>query len=87
MNRGWENTFHYLEDFFAIFSSQTKAQAYKDFFLHLCLVLGVYIKDKKSLQATIADFLGIELNSIIIKTRLPLAKLKKAEDWVKEALA
>ena len=87
MNGGWENTLHYLDDFFAILSSQIEAQAYEDFFLHLCLILGVHIKDEKSLRATIAEFLGIELDSIKMEARLPPAKLKKAEDWVKKALA
>ena len=87
MNRGWKNTLHYLDDLFAILSSQTKPQAYKNFFLYLCLIFGVHIKDKKSLQATIAEFLGIELDSIKMEARLPLAKFKKAEDWIKKALA
>lgn len=80
MNGGWENTLDYLDDFFAIFSLQTKTQAYEDFFLYLCFILKVHIKHKKSLQATIAEFLSIELDSIKIEARLLLAKLKKVKD-------
>lgn len=87
INGGWENTLHYLDDFSAILPSHTKAQAHEDFFLHLCLVLGVHIKDEKSLRATIAEFLGIELDSIKMEARLPPAKLKKAEEGNKKALA
>ena len=76
-----------MDDFFAILSSQTEAQAYESFFLHFCLVLGVYIKDEKSLQAIIKEFLSIKVDSIKMEARLPPAKLKKAEDWVKKALA
>ena len=75
-----------MDDFFAILSSNTEAQAYKDFFLYLCCVLEVHIKDERSLYATIAEFFGIELNSIKMEARLPPAKLKKAEDWIIKAL-
>lgn len=83
----WEDTLHYLDDFFAILTTQTEAEQYEVFFLQLCLELEVHIKDEKSLRAKIAKFLGIELDSIAMEARLPPAKLKKAQDWVKKALA
>lgn len=42
--------------------------------------LGVYIKDEKNIQAIIADFLGIKLDSIKMKARLPSKKLQKARE-------
>lgn len=59
MNKGLKNNFFYLDNFFAIFSSQTKVQAYKNFFFHFCFFLQVYRKDEKSLQATIVEFISI----------------------------
>ena len=82
----WKNTLHYLDDFFAILASDVEAKLYEAFFFYLCRELGVKIKDEKSLRATIAEFLGIELGSTAMEARLPPAKLKKAQDWVKKAL-
>lgn len=67
IKEGWENIFHYLVNFFAILSIQTEARWYKAFFLHFCLELGINIKDEKSLQAKIAEFLNIKLDNIVIK--------------------
>lgn len=87
IKEGLEDTLHYLDDFFAILTTQTEAERYEAFFLQLCLELGVHIKDEKSLHDKIAEFLGIELDSIAMEARLPPAKLKKAQDWVEKALA
>lgn len=76
----------YLDNFFAILTTQTEAEQYEAFFLQLCLELGVHIKDEKSLQAKIANFLGIKLDSIAMEARLLPAKLKKAQDWIEKAL-
>lgn len=75
-----ENTFYYLDKFFAIFSSQTKVQSYDDFLLHFRLILKVHIKDEKNLQTIITKFLDIKLDNINIEARLPLTKLEKVED-------
>lgn len=36
INKGWKNTLHYLDNFFAILSSHFEAKAYENFFFYLC---------------------------------------------------
>lgn len=51
---------YYLNNFFAILFLQFEVEVYENFFLHLCLDMGVHIKDKNSLYTTTADFLGMK---------------------------
>lgn len=71
--------------FYLFFPYRPKLKLIKTF-SYISAILGVNIKDKKSLQATIADFLDIKLDSIKMEAKLPLVKLKKVEDWVKKVL-
>lgn len=86
MKKGWKNFYHYLDDFFSIISQQIKTQAYKNFFLHLYIILRGYVQEKKSLKTFFTEFLNIELDRIKKEVRLLLAKLKKAKDWVRKVL-
>lgn len=82
----WAVVLHYLDDFFAILPSWADAQAYCSQFDKLCDDLGLSINHTKDILGTIADFLGIELDSIRMQARLPPDKLARARSMVEDLL-
>lgn len=82
----WAVVLHYLDDFFAILSPHADAQAYGRDFDRLCTELGLMVNHTKSIFGTIADFLGIELDSNLMQARLPADKLARARNIVKNLL-
>ena len=79
---GWSLVLHYLDDFFAILPPQADAEAYcRDFDL-VCTQLGLVVNHSKDAMGTKADFLGIELDSILMQARLPPGKLERARNTV-----
>ena len=77
---------HYLDDFFAVLSPFNNALAYTQQFDHLCVQLGFSVNHSKDILSTIADFLGIEFDSILIQARLPPDKLARARNTAKTLL-
>ncbi len=77
---------HYLDDFFAILASSDDVILYNQQFDGLCTDLGVKINHIKDVMGTIADFLGIEFDSILIQARLPPDKLARARNIAKNLL-
>ena len=73
---------HYLDDFLAIENSLASANNFSTFFESLCQNLGVSIKAKKNQCGTTVDFLGIELDTVLMEARLPADKLQKAKNLV-----
>lgn len=74
----WSIVLHYLDDFFAILPPHADANAYVDQFDQVCMDLGLTVNHSKDAMGTIADFLGIELNSSLMQARLPPDKLARA---------
>ena len=83
---GWVTVLHYLDDFFAILPPGVDEQLYQHQFDILCGELGLKVNHKKDICDTIAEFLGIELDSIAMEARLPPKKLEKARLAVATAL-
>lgn len=82
----WTIVLHYLDDFFAILSPHANAEAYGRDFDRVCYDLGLNINHTKDILGTIADFLGIELDSILMQARLPPDKLARARNTVDDLL-
>lgn len=85
INTGWR-TLHYLDNFFTVLESESLAQEYEEFFTALCIMLGLKIKESKNIRSTLAEFLGIKIDTLAIEARLPERKLSKAKEWVKTTL-
>lgn len=82
----WTIVLHYLDDFFAILAPTDDAIAYGQQFDLVCDELGFKINHTKDIMGTIADFLGIEFDSILMQARLPPDKLARARNTVKVLL-
>lgn len=78
----WDAVLHYLDDFFAILSPEDDAAAYAKQFDQLCGELGLQINHTKDVVGWIAEFLGIEFDSILMEARLPPDKLARARNTV-----
>ena len=85
--RAGYDVMHYLDDFLGIFDNWTSALRYSHDFGNICNDLGLLIKAEKDRIGHILDFLGIELDTILMQARLPEDKLQKAKDLVKSALS
>lgn len=85
MNAGWQ-TLHYLDDFLGVLESNILADKYEIFFSKLCRKLGFRINKSKNIQGTLANFLGIEIDTMAMEAQLPADKLLKARTWVKTIL-
>jgi hypothetical protein len=80
-------TIHYLDDFLGVGPANTSgASEFSRQFEWVCNHLGLRIKESKSITGTIADFGGIELDTLAMEARLPSAKLHKATELVEQAL-
>ena len=77
---------HYLNDFFAILLSWIDIEIYDRQFDELCSDLSLMINHTKDILDTIADFLGIELDSILMQTRLSPDKLDRTRKTVADLL-
>lgn len=82
----WTSILHYLDDFFAILSSSDDPHEYAVQFDQICSDLGLSINHIKDVMGNIADFLGIEFDSILMQARLPPDKLAKARNSVETLL-
>ena len=71
-----------MDDFFIVLPPHANYQRYSYEFNELCYNLGFTVNDKKSMAGTTAEFLGIELDSLVMEVRLPPAKLQRARDAV-----
>ena len=83
---GWSIILHYLNDFFAILSPFDDATAYASQFDQVCSDLGLSVNHTKDILGTIADFLGIEFDSVLMQARLPPDKLARARNTAKDLL-
>lgn len=83
INAGWM-AIHYLDNFLAVLCKVNgdDTKAYEEFFARTCEILGFSINTKKNVTGTSAEFLGIEIDTIQMKARLPQNKLEKAQAWV-----
>jgi hypothetical protein len=83
-------TIHYLDDFLGVgpagVGPASAASEFSRQFEYICNYLGLRIKESKSITGTIADFGGIELDTLAMEARLPPAKLQKATELVEHAL-
>lgn len=85
INAGFR-TLHYLDDFFAVLELNPLANEFEKFFSALCKALGVNVNETKNICGTLAEYLGIEINTVAMEARLPEDKLLKAITWVKTTL-
>ena len=83
---GWSIVLYYLDDFFAILPPNTNAEAYYHAFDLVYSQLGLVINHTKDIIGTIADFLGIELDTKLMQARLPPDKLARARNTVDDLL-
>ena len=83
---GWSIVLNYLDDFFAVLTPKADKAECQRQFDKLCDLLGLKVNHKKDICGTIAEFLGIKLDSIAMEARLPQKKLLKATILVAEAL-
>ncbi len=81
MDAGWQ-TIHYLDDFLAILEGglNIDADKYELFLYYLCNQLSLSINIKKNARRTLAEFLGIELDTVWMEARHPPDKLFKAKE-------
>ena len=82
----WFVMLYYLNDFFAILPSWVDAEIYNRQFDELCSDLSLMINHTKNILDIIADFLRIELDSILIQARLPPNKLDRARKTITDLL-
>ena len=87
MNAGWM-AIHYLDDFLAVLNEADgdDVDVYEEFFARTCKALGLSINIKKNATGTLAEFLGIEIDTVRMEARLPQDKLEKAKAWVGKTL-
>ena len=71
----WNVILHYLDNFFAILPPTADAHTYGRDFDWLCAELGLMVNHSKSALGTVAEFLGIKLDSNLMQARLPPDKL------------
>ena len=83
---GWSLVLYYLDDFFAILPLQADAEAYCYDFDTVYSQLGLVVNHTKDAMGTKADFLGIELDSLLMQARLPPNKLARARSTVDNLL-
>ena len=77
----WSVVLHYLDDLFAILPSWADADAYGRQFDILCDTLGLMVNHTKNILGTIADVLGIELDSILMQAISPRTSSIVREEW------
>ena len=82
----WTRVLHYLDDFFAILSSNDDPHAYAAQFDQVCSDLGLSVNHTKDVMGNIAHFLGIEFDSIRMRARLPPDKLARARNSVENLI-
>lgn len=78
MHAGW-TAIHYLR--FSSKADGDDVDAYEELFSRICETPGFIINMKKNVTSTLADFLGIGINTIQMETWLPQDKLEKAKTW------
>ena len=83
---GWSIVLYYLDDFFVILPPNADAEVYYYIFDLIYSQLGLVINHTKDIIGTIADFLGIELDTKLIQVRLPPDKLARARNTVDDLL-
>ena len=84
---GWRPVMHYLDDFLGVLPNQEQAELFAEQFDRLCTELGLQVNLKKTIIGQVAEFLGIELNTVNMIARLSASKLSKAINAVNTALA
>lgn len=70
-DKGIKAALHYLDDFFMILAKGTDPTSCNDIFNALCKKLGISVNLSKDRTHTINDFLGIELDTVLMEARLP----------------
>lgn len=86
MLQKFKDVLHYLDDFFAVLPTLEVANHFNYIFDELCHDLGIAINYDKDLTGTTVDFLGIELDTILMQARLLSDKLQEAKNRVETAL-
>jgi hypothetical protein len=88
---GWQEILHYLDDFLSVISAtehrnqealKLSVESYGTTFDTLCTELGFKVRHRKSQSGTTTEFLGLELNTILMQARLPAEKYDKAINLV-----
>ena len=82
----WFVILYYLNDFFAILPSWVDIETYNQQFDELCSDLSLMINHTKNILDIIADFLELELDSILMQTRLSSNKLDRARKTITDLL-
>ena len=82
----WFVMLHYLNDFFAILLSWADIETYDRQFDELCSDLSPIVNHTKDILDIIVDFLRIELDSILMQTRLSSNKLDRARKTITDLL-
>ena len=78
---------HVLDDFIFIAPTAMECQMGLDAFLEICKNVGVPIADEKTQgPCTTLTFLGIELDSLDMESRLPIDKLEKCQSSIRDAI-
>ena len=82
----WIIILYYLNDFFVILFSSIDTILYQSQFDDLCVELKLKVNHKKDVCDMMIDFLDIELDNELMKTRLLSKKLERVVHEIKFAL-
>ena len=86
LNLGWRELLHYLDSFWSIHPNRSAAEAHAKEFDLICSDVGFSVQTKKDKIGTVANFLGIELDTTAMEARLSPEKLQRAIDLVHQTL-
>ena len=82
----WDIVLHYLDDCFAILPPQANVHAYSLQFDDVYSQLGLLVNHTKDKIGTVANFLGTEMDTILMQARLSQDKLARARSTVDNLL-
>ena len=68
---------HYLDDFLAVCRTNPEAEAFTRYFFDLCKDLGIAVKKNKT--GHVIDFLGIELDTMLMEAWLPTRQTAQSQ--------
>ena len=83
---GFDIILHYLDDFFGVFPPGFDPSTFSRAFDGICEELGLRVNVKKDILGCIAEFLGIEIDTLRMIARLPADKLERALQGIAQAL-
>src|SRR5947207_345982 len=78
---------HYIDDFLLVLTPEPeKVQVAANDFSETCETMGFAIEQRKNIEGTLVDFLGLEIDTTVMEARLPPDKHKRALALVTDIL-